>query len=305
LPQPPLPEPPQATVPTPPSQAAPPAVQSPGAGLEQEIPQPEPATSAADAKRPSLEPQTVSADSEIPAVPDDVTLPSPTAAEHETLSQKNQQTKHIGSIPIFSFATEDLIDTTQQEGGLRTDRQGNLLVPVNDEVFIRETGMMAHSGALSFRSAAKRTKGQTLDETVEDAGLGTLLLASGQGMVVSSPGEGRFTVLQLFDDFIYLRQEALFAFESSLYWENGRIHNPETEIPLVHLRGEGKLALWSGDQPLKLRVVPDHPLKFPAQFLLGWLGRVIPRFLPHPTASSEPAIPNLICEGEGVLLMRT
>jgi uncharacterized protein (AIM24 family) len=205
---------------------------------------------------------------------------------------------------VFAFATEDLIDQACQPQGLAVTRDGNLVAPVTEEIFVRETGLVVHSQSLDFEATPKRTKGQTLQEPVEDPGLGKLLRVSGSGLMICAPGDGQFVVLELFDDFIYLRQENLFAFDSSLYWENGRIRSAEVEIPLVHLRGEGKVALWASGPAVKVRVSPDHPVRLPAHYLLGWLGRIVPTFVEPDAAAPLSGLPTLVCEGEGVLLMR-
>jgi len=114
-------------------------------------------------------------------------------------------------------------------------------------------------------------------------------------------------VLDLYDDFIYLRSEYLFAFESTLHWENGKVRGAGGPIELIHMRGEGRLALVGADKLRKVRLVPEQDAYVSEDSLVGWLGRISPQTLPlGKTVDEDSALkPMLRCEGEGVLLVRS
>ena len=235
--------------------------------------------------------------------------------EHKDLEVSKEATKGLSSDdverikgvePFFSFAADRVLDTAGVEKeDLRVDKDGMLVAGVRDEIFIREAGLVAYSRNLKYAPALMRSKGRNLETTMEDEGLGRMFRVEGNGLVLSAPGsEGRFVVLELFDDFLYLKREAVFAFSSSLYWENGNIRSSEFEMPLIHLRGEGRLAMWISGEILKARIEPDHPVAIQGHYLLGWMGNVVPKVvIPGP---NEPmaGIPVLECKGEGVLLLK-
>ena len=210
-----------------------------------------------------------------------------------------------GAIPIFSFATTGLIDMAARRGRM-TPSDGVLVFPVEEEAYIRDQGLTAYHGELSFETAPRRVKGHPTEEPMAD-GRGQFLKVMGEGVLVCDPGDDRLTVLDLFDDYLYLRPEYLFAFESTLHWENGKVRGHSGAIELIHIRGEGRLALVSGGALRKYRLTPGHFAYVSEAALVGWVGRVIPQTLPVGILDGEgvsPAVPMIRCEGEGVILVK-
>ena len=78
-------------------------------------------------------------------------------------------------------------------------------------------------------------------------------------------------------------------------------------IELIHIRGEGRLALVGADKLRKVRLVPEREAYVAEQELVGWMGRVSPQTLPRGAEAPEESVlkPMLRCEGEGVILVRS
>jgi hypothetical protein len=144
--------------------------------------------------------------------------------------------------------------------------------------------------------------------------------AQGEGELWLAPSaSGRLRALILEDDIMYVRQSRVMAFDGDLVWELGRL--PGTELPLIQLRGQGRIVLAYGEERIQaFRLPPDGPVKVPVSRLLGWVGRVIAhpddafveknRPLTGDTSGSSRLggheLTSLVaCEGEGVLLLIT
>jgi len=210
------------------------------------------------------------------------------------------------SVPIFSYATADLIDLSARVVRMRAPQANTLIFPVEEDGFIRAEALTAHVGDLTFEDARRRAKGQFTEEPMVDS-RGRFIKVLGDGVLLCDAGNEQVTVLDLFDDFLYLRTELLFAFESTLHWENGKVRGAAGPIELIHIRGEGRLALVGADKLRKVRLVPECEAYVSEEGLVGWMGRVSPQTLPRGAAAPEASVlkPMLRCEGEGVILVRS
>lgn len=209
------------------------------------------------------------------------------------------------STPIFSYATEGLIDLSARAVRMLAPQPNTLIFPVEEDGFIRAETLTAHVGDFTFEDAHRRAKGQFTDEPMGDS-RGRFLKVLGDGVLLCDAGSEQVTVLDLFDDFLYVRTEYLFAFESTLHWENGKVRGASGPIELIHIRGEGRLALVGADNLRKVRLVPEREAYVSEEGLVGWMGRVSPQTLPREAGVKEPSVrkPMLRCEGEGVILVR-
>lgn len=253
----------------------------------------------------------------LPATPSAAKVPSvraappsgPTAVEPARLPTPVSPTPPAGakaeSVPIFSYATEGLIDLSARVVRMQAPQPNTLIFPVEEDGFIRAETLTSHVGEFVFEDAHRRAKGQFTDEPMVD-GRGRFVKVLGDGVLLCDAGTERVTVLDLFDDFLYLRSEYVFAFESTLHWENGKVRGANGPIELIHIRGEGRLALVGADNLRKVRLVPEREAFVLEEALVGWMGRISPQTLPLGSALPEASVlkPMLRCEGEGVLLLR-
>lgn len=184
------------------------------------------------------------------------------------------------------------------------DDEGYLVTRVEGRLPTRTLGVLAASGRLSYQPVARRVRGRLTDEDFGE-GEDALFLAQGTGVMVVSPRGGRFTALMLrAGDVLYLREPAVYAFEESLSWENGRVPGARgigaAGLRLVQFRGEGRLVLRSGRAPRVLRVGGAEVYYVDYALLLGWSGQVVPRQLRG--LDGEPT-QFLAFTGEGALLL--
>jgi hypothetical protein len=88
----------------------------------------------------------------------------------------------------------------------------------------------------------RRSRGHNTEEAFDHGG-SPLHAVSGRGYLIAVPGEHTFSAVSLDDDILYLREDLVFAFESSLRWENGNVPGLRGKLPVVQFRGDGAVAL--------------------------------------------------------------
>jgi uncharacterized protein (AIM24 family) len=148
----------------------------------------------------------------------------------------------------------------------------------------------------------KRFRGRATENPFGD-GATRMQRASGEGALLFAAGARRFTALDLGGEAAYLREEAVFAFEGTLAFENGRVPSQvAAELNLVHLRGRGRFVLVTAGEPVALDVSPDAPLRVPLAALVGWSGALTPR-LTGLAEEGEGAAAAVELAGEGRVLV--
>ncbi len=203
-----------------------------------------------------------------------------------------------GAMSVASFATKRLLQLAPGES-FGVGAGGLLVVRVDGQQATRVTGALVSNGTLSFNPLYRRVRGQGTEEPFGEGGE-AMMSAEGKGLLVFQPGDGHFTVLDLAEDILYLRESELFAFDLGLHWESGRIPGRSGDpVRVVQVRGTGRLVLHSKHEIYTLKTEADTSLFVDARALCGWIGRVVPRFV---VADGQPT--NLIdCAGEGVLIL--
>jgi Flp pilus assembly protein TadD len=203
--------------------------------------------------------------------------------------------------PVAAYATSRLLRpggpgepfSMAAEGGM-------LLVRVDGRLPTRTYGAIASTGQLTFEPLNRRVRGHAVDETFGEGGE-AMFAAVGNGLMVVSPRGGKFTVLQLTDDIVYVREPAVYAFEESLHWENGRVPGGGADgLRVVQFRGAGRMVMRTLRQTYTLKIEPDSPLFVEASTLMGWIGRVVPRVM-HGEGGAPTAY--IEASGEGVLIL--
>ncbi|HET7786924.1 MAG TPA: tetratricopeptide repeat protein [Myxococcales bacterium] len=156
-----------------------------------------------------------------------------------------------------------------------------VLIQVQGEMLTRLDGLVASWGSVTMKPELKRFRGKATDKSFGD-GARRMLRASGEGRFVISREGRQFTALELGDEPAYFREEALFAFEQSILFENGRVPaKGGHDLHLVHLRGKGRLLLVTQGVPRSVDVRRGEPLRIPMDQLVGWHGPLIqPRLVP-------------------------
>ncbi len=168
-------------------------------------------------------------------------------------------------------------------------RDGVLAVAVRGELRARLDGLFAVRGRVALVGELKRFHGRATDRAFGE-GAARMHRASGEGELFLHAGRRRFTAVSLGDEAAYLREEAVFAFEDGLAFENGRVpSSTHAGLNLVHLRGRGTLLLCTAGEPVALEISPGAPLRVPLRAVVGWSGALTPRVVPLAEAADQPA----------------
>jgi tetratricopeptide (TPR) repeat protein len=155
----------------------------------------------------------------------------------------------------------------------------NLTVSVRGEMLSRIDGLFAARGTLQIQPAMKRFRGKATDKPFGEGAM-RMHRVSGEGALLYRARGRRFTALDLAGEAGYFREEAVFALEEPVVFENGRVPSKlPTELNLVHLRGRGRFLLASEGEPVAVEVVSGVPLRVPLVALVGWVGALTPRVM--------------------------
>ncbi|HEX7704373.1 MAG TPA: hypothetical protein VF403_26710, partial [Kofleriaceae bacterium] len=205
-------------------------------------------------------------------------------------------------IPLSQLATDDLVRPDDGEDRFEISGSGALVVRVSGRMFTRLDGVHVTGGDLTFEPALRRSRGHKTEEKFDHGGP-QLHVVNGQGYLIAVPQDKQqFTAVMLDDDIFYLREDLVFAFESTLRWENGNVPGLRGRLPVVQFRGDGAVALRSSRPLVRVKLPPSGILFVDAGRLAGWIGRVIPRAVVPPTGSPMGDV-CVECTGEGVVLV--
>jgi uncharacterized protein (AIM24 family) len=109
--------------------------------------------------------------------------------------------------------------------------------------------------------------------------------------------------IELADEFVYVREASLLAFESSVRYENGRLAAGGREpVAMVQLSGSGFAVLETHGTVSALPVGPDALAVVRVDDVIGWTGRLLGQAIG--TEASPGRLPGAVSfSGEGALLL--
>ncbi len=179
---------------------------------------------------------------------------------------------------------------------------------VHGELLTRLTGLFAVRGRVEAVPAWKRFRGRATERPFGE-GPARMHRVKGEGALFFREAGRRHLGLDLGGDAGYFREEAVFAMEESVAFENGRVPSKVSpDLNLVHLRGKGRFLLDTAGEPVAVDVSEAAPLRLPPQALVGWLGALTPKVVgfAEPPAGAEaaaagPAMVELTGEGRALV----
>lgn len=157
--------------------------------------------------------------------------------------------------------------------------------------------------ALSPVALMRRMRGR---ETSEPFGAGSNLWHGyeGSARAVIIAGRDRLVwAFELADEFVYVRESALLAFESTVRYENGRLAAGAREpVAMVQLSGSGFVVLETHGPVSALSVGQDAQATVRVDDVIGWTGRLLGQAVT--TETSLGRLPGTVAfTGEGALLL--
>ena len=203
--------------------------------------------------------------------------------------------------PLSDLATEDLVRADDGDDPFEVTTSGALVIRITDKVLTRLDGIHLTGGDLAFEFATRRSRGHQIAERFEFGGF-PMHSVSGHGYLIAIPNGRAFTAVGLDDDIFYIREDLIFAFESTLRWENGNVPGLRGKLPVVQFRGDGAIALRLERPLVRVKLPSSGVLMVDTERLAGWIGRVIPRAVVPPGGGPLGEL-CVECTGEGVVLV--
>jgi len=208
---------------------------------------------------------------ETSAEPADVPAPDP-----EPLREPEPQVEDVPANGLGAFAARRTVRISREAFAV----EGRVLsLSVRGEMLARLDGLFAVRGGLTVRPEMKRYRGKPTDKPF---GIGSARMhrAAGDGTLLYRTGGAVFTAVDLAGEAGYFREEAVFALDDAVVFENGRVPSKQgRDLNLVHLRGGGRFLLRTAAEPVALEITRSVPLRVPVETLVGWTGAVTPRIV--------------------------
>ena len=203
--------------------------------------------------------------------------------------------------PLTDLATDELLRPDDGSDPFEISPSGALIIRVTDKVLTRLDGVHITGGDLLYDVAMRRSRGHQTEERFDFGGT-PLHTVSGHGYLIAVPGKRVFSAVTLDDDILYLREDLVFAFETTLRWESGNVPGMRGKLPVVQFRGDGSVAVRLTRPLVRIKLPPSGVVFVDANRLAGWIGRVIPRAV-VPPAGGPMGTMCVECTGEGIVLV--
>lgn len=198
----------------------------------------------------------------------------------------------IPGVTAFAFAR--LLNPRPDTASLSLTNEGHLMVTVSGEVMTRTEDLLLCSENLDARPLNRRMQGRAVPEVFQ-----RLVSLEGQGHLVLSRATEHFYPLELQRDLCFFVEKYIWALESTLMWDVGRLPGTRLRNPigLVRVAGEGAIALRIRGELVAVKIAPHRPYRVRSDGFIGWVGNVVP----HVVREGEGEF--LVCEGEGAVLV--
>jgi uncharacterized protein (AIM24 family) len=135
---------------------------------------------------------------------------------------------------------------------------------------------VAVRGDIETAPETRRYRGRGTDKLFGD-GREAVHRVRGEGALLLRTGDLRFTVVDLAGSAGFFREEAVFAMEASIAFDNARLTaRAGPDVDLVQLRGEGAFVLVARGAIVAVDV-SEAPLRIASSALVGWTGALTPR----------------------------
>lgn len=203
--------------------------------------------------------------------------------------------------PLTELATDELLRPDDGNDPFEVSASGALIIRVTDKVLTRLDGVHITGGDLQYDIAMRRSRGHQTEERFDFGGT-PLHTVSGHGYLVAVPGKRVFSAVRLDDDILYLREDLVFAFETTLRWESGNVPGMRGKLPVVQFRGDGAVAVRLTRPLVRIKLPPSGVVFIDADRLAGWIGRVIPRAVVPPVGGPMGTM-CVECTGEGIVMV--
>lgn len=222
-------------------------------------------------------------------------------AEEQPLQEENiEESKHL---PVEGLASiSEKISLSKFTAPVNFINDSMLLFNLDGNlVYVRDRQVVSISESLTIEQAYKRYRGKDTKSIFADKKDDPVVLVYGKGGLLIKCD---FKILKLFrlkNEFMFLNDERLIAFQGDLEWENGRVElTADKSINVTQMKGTADLFLGISNQLLGVKVTIADIASIRLNSLVGWHGKLIPR----PSAKKHYTDDTFISfHGEGVVFI--
>lgn len=186
------------------------------------------------------------------------------------------------------YTLQDFVNQTEQqdkgEGLFELETQRMLEVNLESKIWAKSGSMVSYMGNIKFtrEGILEHGIGKMFKKALTGEGA-SLMKAEGEGKLYLADQGKKISILNLYDDSIFVNGNDLLAFEPSVSWDiklmrkvagmlSGGLFN-------IHLSGRGMIAITSHYEPLTLRVTPSRPVFTDPNATVAWSGSLQPEFV--------------------------
>ncbi len=186
------------------------------------------------------------------------------------------------------YTLQDFVNQTEQqdkgEGLFELETQRMLEVNLESKIWAKSGSMVSYMGNIKFtrEGILEHGLGKMFKKALTGEGA-SLMKAEGEGKLYLADQGKKISILNLYDDSIFVNGNDLLAFEPSVSWDiklmrkvagmlSGGLFN-------IHLSGRGMIAITSHYEPLTLRVTPARPVFTDPNATVAWSGSLQPEFV--------------------------
>ncbi|MCT2345390.1 AIM24 family protein [Niallia taxi] len=186
------------------------------------------------------------------------------------------------------YTLQDFVNQTEQqdkgEGLFELETQRMLEVNLESKIWAKSGSMVSYMGNIKFtrEGILEHGIGKMFKKALTGEGA-SLMKAEGEGKLYLADQGKKISILNLYDDSIFVNGNDLLAFEPSVSWDiklmrkvagmlSGGLFN-------IHLSGRGMIAITSHYEPLTLRVTPSKPVFTDPNATVAWSGSLQPEFV--------------------------
>lgn len=186
------------------------------------------------------------------------------------------------------YTLQDFVNQTEQqdkgEGLFELETQRMLEVNLESKIWAKSGSMVSYMGNIKFtrEGILEHGLGKMFKKALTGEGA-SLMKAEGEGKLYLADQGKKISILNLYDESIFVNGNDLLAFEPSVSWDiklmrkvagmlSGGLFN-------IHLSGRGMIAITSHYEPLTLRVTPARPVFTDPNATVAWSGSLQPEFV--------------------------
>jgi uncharacterized protein (AIM24 family) len=178
---------------------------------------------------------------------------------------------------------EASIQTDKGQGLFELERDRILEINLHGDIWTKTGSMIAYLGAIKFEREGilEQGVGNLMKKFVSGEGT-RLTKATGNGKLYLADSGKKVTIINLYNEAIFVNANDVLAFESSLKYEIRMLRKVAAMMSggLFNARfeGSGMVAITSHYDPLTLRVTPQQPVFTDPNATIAWSGGLEPEF---------------------------